>query len=339
MSWINDNFISRFFMIVINFFYSLTGNYLIAVVLFTLTIKIILLPLDLKQRRSQQKQMAVTSKVKDIQARYKHDKTLAQKKVQEFYKKENIKPAAGCLPLLLQLPVLFAMFGAITILSNTETIKLITGLASGQVALPPSAFWVHNIWRADSGSSTIMPSISEFSSIVSTMTGRIPVDLFNHAQSLLISGQINQFALTAAQLPVGTYFGNMIHAAFITIPPSTVTAAVTMNYASAIAPVVNAYPGMANGMYIFPVLAAGTTFASQWLTKKQNEKANPGGNPAMGGMEYIMPAITLWWTATTGVAFAMYWIANSLFSIVSIPLLNRVVGGSKETGIATTSED
>jgi YidC/Oxa1 family membrane protein insertase len=327
LSWLNDNFISRFFVTVIGWFYSLTGDYLIAVVLFTLAIKLILLPLDLKQRRAQAEQAAVSAKVKEIQNRYKSDPRVAQQKVREFYKKENIKQTAGCLPLLLQLPVLFAMFGAITLLSNSETIKLVAGLSSGQVAMPPSALWVHNIWRPDSGSAAIMPTSKEFSTLLATMKNRIPDELFFQAQELIVNGDINQVALTAARLPATTYFGGMANAALSTIPTATITQAVSTNYAFAINPVLLAYPGRANGMFIFPVLAAATTFASQWLQKKQNEKANPTAPAAMGGgMEYIMPLITLWWTSTAGVAFAMYWMANSVLSVVSIPLLNKVVG-------------
>ncbi len=337
MSWINDNFISRFFVTVIGWYYSFTGNYLIAVILFTLTIKLLLLPLDLKQRRALQKQSGVSAKVKEIQNRYKSDPRMAQQKVREFYKKENIKQSAGCLPLLLQLPVLFAMFGAITILSNTETIKLVTGLASNPSVLPPSALWVHNIWRADSGSASVMPSANDFAKLLSTMKGRIPMDFFARAQGLITNGQINQIVLTAAKLPTGTYFSGMVNSALATIPSGIVTASVSENYSSVITPVLNAYPGMANGLFIFPVLASVTTFFAQWLQKKQTAKANPTGQQAMGGMEYIMPMITLWWTSTAGVCFAMYWMTNNLLSVVSIPLLNKVVRSSK-TDIATTKD-
>ncbi len=336
MSWLNDNFISRFFVTVIGWFYSLTGNYLIAVILFTLAVKLLLLPLDLQQRRAQQAQMGASAKVKEIQNRYKSDPRLAQQKVREFYKKENIKQSAGCLPTLLQLPVLFAMFGAITLLSNIQTINLVTNLANGSNVMPPSAIWVHNIWRPDAGNAAIMPSLNEFDAIVRSMKDRISPDLFAQAQTLLSNSQIDHLALTVAKLPAGTYFAGMVNAAYATIPQSAVTAAVSLNYTSAIAPVVSAFPGLANGLYIFPVLAAAATFLSGWLQKKQNEKANPGQPQAMaGGMEYMMPLVTLWWTATSGVTFAMYWMTNSLLSLASIPLLNKVVGGnSRSTEIA-----
>ncbi len=338
MSWLNDNFISRFFVTVIGWFYSLTGNYLIAVILFTLTIKLIMLPLDLKQRRSQQKQQEVAAKVKEIQNRYKSDPRLAQQKVQEFYKKEKISQTAGCLPLLMQMPILFAMFGAITILSNTQTITMVTTLANGHVVMPPSVAWVHNIWRPDAGNAAIMPSLNEFDTLVQQMKGRLAPDLLAQAQSLLTNTQIDHLALTVAHMPATTYFGSMVHAAYATVPQAAVTAAVSSNYTSAIAPVVAAFPGKANGFFIFPVLAAAATFVQSWWTKKQNEKTgNTASSQQMGGMEWIMPIITLWWTSTTGLPFTMYWMTNSLLGIVSIPLLNKVVG-EKDTSTALTDK-
>lgn len=337
MSWINDNFISRFFMTVIGWFYSLTGNYLIAVILFTIAIKVLLLPLDIKQRQSQAKQQGVSAKVKEIQNRYKHDPRLVQQKVREYYKKENISPAGGCLPLLLQLPLLFAMFGAITLLSNTESIKFVTGLASGQVAMPPAALWVHNIWRPDSGSAPVMHTFNEFATLVKSMNGRIPSEMYLAAQTLIDNGQINQLALTAAKLPAGSYFSGIVNTALATIPAASVTNAVSLNYASAINPVMLAFQGKANGFFVFPVLAAIATFVSSWLQKKQNEKANPTAKQ-QGGMEYMMPLITLWWTSTAGVPFALYWMTSSALQAASIPLLNLFARDSKETSLSTTDD-
>ena len=162
MSWLQDNFISRFFVTVITWLYSLTGSWVLAVIIFTVVVRLLLLPLDIKQRRTTMKQGALAGKVQEIQRRYKNDPRMAQAKTNELYKREGVKLSAGCLPMLLQLPIIFAMFGAITILSNTETVKLVAGLANGSVNLPPSALWVHNIWRPDTGTAAIMPSAQEF---------------------------------------------------------------------------------------------------------------------------------------------------------------------------------
>ena len=133
MSWLQDNFISRFFVTVISWLEGLTGSWLLAVILFTVVVRLLLLPLDIKQKRSTMKQGALAGKVQEIQRRYKNDPRMAQAKTNELYKREGVKLSAGCLPLLLQLPIIFAMFGAITILSNTETVNMVVGMANGTV--------------------------------------------------------------------------------------------------------------------------------------------------------------------------------------------------------------
>lgn len=137
MSWLQDNFISRFFVTVITWLYSLTGSWVLAVIIFTVVVRLLLLPLDIKQRHTTMKQGALAGKVQEIQRRYKNDPRMAQAKTNELYKREGVKLSAGCLPMLLQLPIIFAMFGAITILSNTETGK--AGSGAGKRLGKPAA--------------------------------------------------------------------------------------------------------------------------------------------------------------------------------------------------------
>ena len=98
MSWLQDNFISRFFVTVISWLEGLTGSWLLAVILFTVVVRLLLLPLDIKQKRSTMKQGALAGKVQEIQRRYKNDPRMAQAKTNELYKREGVKLSAGCLP-------------------------------------------------------------------------------------------------------------------------------------------------------------------------------------------------------------------------------------------------
>ena len=85
MSWLQDNFISRFFVTVISWLEGLTGSWLLAVILFTVVVRLLLLPLDIKQKRSTMKQGALAGKVQEIQRRYKNDPRMAQAKTNELY--------------------------------------------------------------------------------------------------------------------------------------------------------------------------------------------------------------------------------------------------------------
>ena len=230
MSWLQDNFISRFFVTVISWLEGLTGSWLLAVILFTVVVRLLLLPLDIKQKRSTMKQGALAGKVQEIQRRYKNDPRMAQAKTNELYKREGVKLSAGCLPLLLQLPIIFAMFGAITILSNTETVNMVVGMANGTVSMPPSALWVHNIWRPDTGVAAVMPSAQECATTLQQSAARLQPEILAQAQSLLSNAELNQFDLTATKLPSGTFFGSYIGDAIATVPSEAITSAVSTNY-------------------------------------------------------------------------------------------------------------
>ncbi|MBL7142396.1 MAG: membrane protein insertase YidC [Candidatus Pacebacteria bacterium] len=82
----------------------------VAVVVLTIVIRIILYPLMLKSIRSQKALAELQPQIQEIQQKYKNNKEQQAKEMMAFYKKEKINPLGGCLPLLLQLPILFALY-------------------------------------------------------------------------------------------------------------------------------------------------------------------------------------------------------------------------------------
>lgn len=113
MQFLRDILIS-FFGIVHNFVKLLIDNpnysYGIAIILFTVVIRLILLPLNIKQTKSQAKLQEVQPKMQEIQNKYKNDPQKSQQEVMKLYKEAGTSPLGGCLPLLIQMPVLFAMY-------------------------------------------------------------------------------------------------------------------------------------------------------------------------------------------------------------------------------------
>ena len=118
---------------VIKFFYSFTHSYLLSVLLFALVIEIILSPLQIKQQKSSIKQAKLAPKVKAIQKKYagRTDNVSKQKMQQEtmdLYREEGFNPAGGCLPLLVQLPVILCVWRIIT-----QPLKYICGISAEAV--------------------------------------------------------------------------------------------------------------------------------------------------------------------------------------------------------------
>lgn len=82
--------------------------YSMAIIVTTIIFKLLILPLNIKQINSTKKMSELQPQMKEIQTKYKNDPQTQQVKLQELYKEHNFNPAAGCLPLLIQMPILFA---------------------------------------------------------------------------------------------------------------------------------------------------------------------------------------------------------------------------------------
>ncbi len=95
---------------VLAYFYNMTGNYGWAIILLTVALKVVTIPLTQKQLQSTQKMQALEPERKKLQAKYKNDKTKLNQAMMDLWKKHNVNPAAGCLPLLVQFPVLIGIF-------------------------------------------------------------------------------------------------------------------------------------------------------------------------------------------------------------------------------------
>lgn len=99
-----------FLILIINGLYSLTHSYGLAIIILTLLVRVLLYPLSHKQMVSMQKMQKLQPRLKVLQEKYKDDKETLNKEIMRLYKENNVNPAAGCLPLLVQLPILILLF-------------------------------------------------------------------------------------------------------------------------------------------------------------------------------------------------------------------------------------
>jgi YidC/Oxa1 family membrane protein insertase len=102
--------ISDFLGQILLFFDGITGNYALSIVLLTLVIKLITWPLTNKQLSSAKAMQDLQPEIKKLQAKHKNDKEKLNAETMQLWKTHKVNPAAGCLPLLIQMPVLWAMF-------------------------------------------------------------------------------------------------------------------------------------------------------------------------------------------------------------------------------------
>ena len=114
--------------------YSLVNNYFVALLLFAVVMQLILLPFSIKQQKNSVRQAELAPKMAALRKKYagRNDAATQQKmqeEMQELYKRENYNPASGCLPLLIQMPILIALFNVVM-----NPLRHISGIAAEQIS-------------------------------------------------------------------------------------------------------------------------------------------------------------------------------------------------------------
>lgn len=128
--------IAQYFIIpIFNFLHSFIPNYGLVIIVFALFMKILLNPLTKKQMESMKKMGTLSPKMKEIREKYKDNPVKQNEEIMKMYKEEKINPAGGCLPMLLQLPILYALFGVFR-----STIEL---------RQQPFILWIHDLAAPD----------------------------------------------------------------------------------------------------------------------------------------------------------------------------------------------
>ena len=105
--------ISNLFGYILNYIYQFVQNYGVSIILFSIFLKLILLPLSIKQQKTMKKTAKIQVKVKELQEKYKNDQMKMNQEMMDLYKKENMSPFSGCLTSIIQIILLFAMFGLV----------------------------------------------------------------------------------------------------------------------------------------------------------------------------------------------------------------------------------
>lgn len=104
------SFIANIFGYLLNALYGIVKNYGIAIILFSILLKIILLPISIKQQKTMKKSAKIQQKMQDLQNKYKNNPEKLNQEVMSLYKQENMSPLSGCLSSIIQLIILFAVF-------------------------------------------------------------------------------------------------------------------------------------------------------------------------------------------------------------------------------------
>ena len=131
-------FLTRPFLAFLNWLYAIVGNMGVAILIFATLIRIAMLPIATKSYESMAKMRKFQPKMKLLQERYKNDRMRLQQEMMKLYQTEKINPAGGCLPMLLQIPVFYALYKVLSVSINMRQ--------------APFFGWIHDLSMPDPSS-------------------------------------------------------------------------------------------------------------------------------------------------------------------------------------------
>ena len=167
--------IARLIGYIMAFIYNLVNNYGLSVIILTLLTRIIMLPMYAKQIEYSAKMSAVQDEVKEIQTRYAKDQAKVNEKMQEIYSREGINPASGCLPLIIQMPIILGLF---TLLRNPLSYMTQPSMV---MAVHESFLWVQDLCQPDNWILPILAGITTYLTSQATAAAAGPAGGMNSA--------------------------------------------------------------------------------------------------------------------------------------------------------------
>lgn len=305
---------NQFFANIISGINSIVNSYGVSLIIFTVLVKLLVMPLDYKSRKSMRRMTAVQPQVEKLQKKYANDKDKLNQKMAELYRKEGVSPMSGCLPMLISMVILMIMWSAMRLVANTELAKqALSVLASGGEQVNESFLWIKNIWMPDSPFS---PIIADHNSLK-----MIPADVWSSVFQSLDASQVS--ALAGYGINANTLTSELVSSALQTLPNYEMETALwsTLPQLNLLIAKVNIY-AKGNGWFVLPILAAVTQYLmtlSQPQTAAANQQAGTGNF-----MKYFFPLFSLWICSSYNAMFSLYWVMSNLVAWVQSLIMNRI---------------
>ena len=308
---------------------SWTGNWGLAMIVFTIMIRLVLTPLDIKSRVSMRKTTKLQPELQALQKKYANDKEKLNAKTAELYKKAHVNPLSSCLPLLLTWPILIAVFGAMRMVANKELLIQLSSILNNEVPTLEKFLWIKNLWMPDSLFAASMP--------VKNTLQQIPADQwvtwFNGLDQSSLPVLIKDLGLTVdsfAQANLGTTIQTILdamqnNAAYV--EAVAVKPGWTFNLLITQFSLVNSY----NGLLLLPILSAVSQLAMTKIMGTNQQPAAQGQGAGAGKfMQYFFPIFSMVICLSYSAAFALYWVAGNLVSMGQTYAINKYLDKKEE---------
>ena len=280
--------IAKPFGVLMLWLYNLVGNYGVAVILFALVVKLIMLPFQLKSKKSMMRMSRMTPRLKELEKKYGNDQQRYQQEMAKLYKEEGVNPMGGCLWSFLPFPILIALYNAIRYPLTT-----MMGVPEALLAEGGSIFQklASLGYQAPTGRTAFYDQIYQSTFITEHF------DAFSGLSDKLQQISYRFLGLDLSQTPTFSFWRWDFSDASVWLP--------------------------ALGLFMIPVLSA----LLSWLSMKAANAASPqtaDTQKQMRTMNLIMPLMSLYICFTMPAIMGIYWIAQSVFAMAQDMILNRV---------------
>ena len=304
-------FLNSLLLTVMKTMHSFINNYALTIILFTIFIKLVVMPLNLKSRRSTMRMSSVQPQMKALQEKYKDDQEKLNQKMAELYRKEGVSPMGGCLPMIFSMVILFAMFYALRTFANEQLVaQFLTFFHNPEMdptTLTDSFLWIKNLWMPDSPFATLLPDVQSLQ--------LVEYDVWNNVSANLAAAGTIPEALSFANREAVTAYINEVVAPFIASDVyapylAPVTGLGNMSVLGIIRFTIYKF---GNGWFVLPILSILTQIFMQNLTMKSQQMPDQGNQKTM---LYVMTFMSLYFCAIYNSAFALYWVISNVYAIV-----------------------
>ena len=278
----------------VRLFYDLTNSYGVALILFTLVIKLIMLPFQMKSKKSMMRMSRVSGQMQDLQKRYAKNQAKFQEEMQKLYEEEGVNPMSGCLWSFLPLPILMALYSIIRqpithfmMLSKDVLQTVVQSVADTGVDLT-------NIVMMDkvTGAPALKDGLYQ-------MAAYGQINLVKAVQEMGLSTPDGWFNVNYKFLGLD-----------LTATPWEYVKSFTFTWAVI-------------GVILIPILAGLSQFVFSKLTMKTQPQTDAAGGASMKSMMYMMPLFSVYIAFIMPAALGVYWIAQSVFSLIQEAILNK----------------
>ena len=275
---------------VLRLFYNLTNSYGLALILFTLVVKLVLLPFQLKSKKSMVRMQRFQPKMKEIQEKYANNQQKMNEELQDLYAREGINPMSGCLWSFLPFPIIIALYSIIRqplsrlMMLSSDVITNIREIASGLGYVMEQTAGRASFYEEIQLAQFVNDHFDSFSGIDGLM--RMNYN-FLGLDLTVMPGAVWKQVLTGGWPVIGLVLIPIISAAL-------------------------------------------SFFQSKVAMAAGGQSGNDPAARSTRSMMYMMPLMSLWIGFTLPAALGVYWIANSVFQIIQDKILNKYFSTAME---------